>query len=67
MRQKECYGTWNGGQGAIVVVDAEDADSFINFSKERGVEAKKAGKIIEKGSFTVFIRSKFGDKKSLYY
>lgn len=63
----ECYRTWNGGQGALVVVDEESANGFIEFAGRFGVEAQKAGKITEKREYAVSIRSKFGNGETLYY
>ncbi|NCF75210.1 MAG: hypothetical protein GWO87_01850 [Xanthomonadaceae bacterium] len=67
MKAKDCYKTWNGGQGAIVVVDPEEADDFILFAEEFGIEAKKAGRITEKKDYTVSIVSKFGKRETFYY
>jgi phosphoribosylformylglycinamidine cyclo-ligase len=67
MKPEDCYKTWNGGQGAIVVVDPNQADEFILFAGEFGIEAKKAGKITEKRDHTVSIASKFGQGEVFEY
>ena len=60
MSDEECYTTWNGGQGALVVVDSSDADKFVQAAAYANIEAKVAGEIIEKHDFNVGIKSKFG-------
>jgi phosphoribosylformylglycinamidine cyclo-ligase len=68
MSSWECYKTWNGGQGAVVVVDKDKAGEFLRLAKKYGIAAKVAGEILPKQkSFTVAIKSKFGDGKMLYY
>jgi len=63
MSDEECYKTWNGGQGALIVVDEEDAEGFVWAASLAGIEAKDAGVIVEKEKdFTVAIQSKFSDK-----
>jgi phosphoribosylaminoimidazole (AIR) synthetase len=68
MSPRECYKTWNGGQGAIAVVDeGNDTERFLTLAKRFNVEAKVAGRITEKREYTVAIKSKFGDETALYY
>lgn len=64
---KECYETWNGGQGAIVVLDPGEADNFVSFAEDFDIEAKIAGEITKQRDYTVAIRSQFGDGQTLYY
>jgi phosphoribosylaminoimidazole (AIR) synthetase len=67
MSPQECYKTWNGGQGAIVVVDEYEAESFLTLAKNFKVEAKRVGRITERKEHTVLIKSKFGDESLLPY
>lgn len=67
MKPEDCYKTWNGGQGAIVAVDADQADDFVSFSSEFGIEAKVAGEITGKKDHTVSIVSKFGNGEIFKY
>jgi phosphoribosylformylglycinamidine cyclo-ligase len=67
MQAEDCYRTWNGGQGAIVVLDSEQADDFVDFAKTYNIKAQKAGKITEKKDYTVLIHSKFGERGILKY
>lgn len=67
MEEAECYETWNGGQGAIVVVDEEEAPAFVTFAQSFGIDAKMAGRITEPRDHTVAIRSKFKGGNMLYY
>lgn len=61
MRDEECYETWNGGQGALVIVEEEYANSFMIHAKYHGLEARLAGHIMESSSDgpCVSVRSKF--------
>jgi len=68
MSDEECYSTWNGGQGAIVVIDREDVSKFTNLALRKfGLNAKIAGEITEKKDYTVSIKSKFFSGKRIYY
>lgn len=67
MDEAECYSTWNGGQGAIVVIDEQDTKYFIEEARQYKIEAKVAGRIMEKRDYTVAIKSKFGSGQWLYY
>ncbi len=67
MSPRECYKTWNGGQGAIVVVDESEAESFLALAKDFKIDAKRVGRITEREEYTVLIKSKFGDESLLSY
>jgi phosphoribosylaminoimidazole (AIR) synthetase len=66
MSEEECYTTWNGGQGAIVVIDEADEKAFIEGAKNYGIPAQKAGMITEQCDYTVAIKSKFGNEVIKY-
>lgn len=63
----ECYRAWNGGQGAIVVIDEQNVSSFLALATKFGIQAKVAGKITEQRDYTVAIKSKFTSGKMIYY
>jgi len=67
LSDEECYSTWNGGQGAIVVVDQENVKNFLNLAKIFKIEAKVAGQITAKAAYNVAIKSKFLSGKMIYY
>jgi phosphoribosylaminoimidazole (AIR) synthetase len=67
MSPTECYKTWNGGQGAIVAVDENNANQFIKIAGEYGIDAQAAGVITVKKEYTVAIKSQFGDGGMIYY
>jgi phosphoribosylaminoimidazole (AIR) synthetase len=67
MTPRECYKTWNGGQGALAVINPEDKKKFLSLAKGFNIEARVAGKITEKRDYTVAIKSKFGDDEMLFY
>ena len=62
----ECYRTWNGGQGALVVVDQEDEIAFIAHAKRYNIDAQPAGKITRRRKYNVSVKSKF-DGKTIHY
>ncbi|MFA6159843.1 MAG: hypothetical protein WC678_02010 [Parcubacteria group bacterium] len=66
MDSEDCYRAWNGGQGALVVVDRKDVSAFLDLSREFGIEPKIGGYITEKKDYTVKIISGF-DGKPIYY
>jgi phosphoribosylaminoimidazole (AIR) synthetase len=60
LSDRECYKTWNGGQGALVVINPEDVGLFMRNARRFGIEARVAGKISKKmKGYTVKIKSKF--------
>ena len=67
LSDEECYRTWNGGQGAIVVIDNHNVGNFLALADNFGLEAKVAGRITEKRDYTVAIKSKFASGKTIYY
>ena len=62
MTDEECYETWHGGQGALVVIDDCDAFAFTDLAAEFGIEARRAGKITKENKPAVVIKSKFTGK-----
>jgi phosphoribosylaminoimidazole (AIR) synthetase len=66
MPDEECYQAWNGGQGALVVVDLKDVDVFMSNAMAFDVAARVVGKIIPRQSYTVKIKSKFNDVTITY-
>ncbi|MBI3630822.1 MAG: hypothetical protein HY221_00595 [Candidatus Sungbacteria bacterium] len=51
MSDEECYATWNGGQGVLVVVESQkDAERLIVLAKGFGIEAQRCGFIFSFGS-----------------
>jgi phosphoribosylaminoimidazole (AIR) synthetase len=68
MSPKDCYKTWNGGQGALVVIDEPYQKEFIEIAEKNGIAAKVAGTITEKKEkYTVAIHSQFGDGNLIDY
>ena len=61
MNDTECYETWNGGQGVLVVIDSRDVQKFISLAEQFGIQAKHAGVITKRkrGRPTITIKSKF--------
>lgn len=47
MTDEDCLGTFNCGQGALVVVNPEDEGRFIDLAAGYGVTAKRCGRITE--------------------
>lgn len=55
----DCYKTWNGGQGALVVVRPQSVKDFINEAHNFGIEAKECGFIVKHDEPCLIISSKF--------
>lgn len=56
---EECYETWNGGQGVLVVIGSLYEERFLNLAVAHGIEAKRAGEIVKRPRPRVNILSKF--------
>jgi len=69
MTEEECYSTWNGGQGAIVVIEKKDERLFIDTAILYGLQAKKCGEITfsKRSGSAVHIESKFGTGKTITF
>lgn len=67
LSNEECYSTWNGGQGALVVINENDVSLFLDLAMKFGIAAQVAGQITKKKKYTVAIRSKFSSGKMIYY
>jgi phosphoribosylaminoimidazole (AIR) synthetase len=67
MSKEECYETWNGGQGALVVVDEDRVSDFLSLTKETSIQARVAGEITKKAKYNVAIKSKFDKGGWIYY
>jgi len=67
MDDEEAYEVWNGGQGALVVVDENSVRTFINMAKEYGILAKACGRIVKRATPSVTITSKFGSRRIIQY
>lgn len=59
MSSKECYKTFNGGQGALVVVYRDDVSRFLQMAQKFGIDARVAGEITKYEGYDVRIKSKF--------
>jgi phosphoribosylaminoimidazole (AIR) synthetase len=68
MSHEEAYSTWNGGQGAVAVVDNSNVEYMLNLSGVYGIEAQVAGEIVpQNDNFTVAIKSQFEGGGWIYY
>ncbi len=67
MNDTEVYTTWNGGQGMLVVLSADDVDEFVDSAKVYDVMAKPCGEIVPSSSVgtTLVIDSKYKGSKIL--
>lgn len=67
LSDEEAYTTFNGGQGALIVVDAEDEGEFLAAAHGFGIKnAKRVGEIKSRQNYTVRIVSKFNGS-TIYY
>jgi phosphoribosylformylglycinamidine cyclo-ligase len=64
---KELYQVWNGGQGALVVLEEEYVDVFLALAQTFGIEAQVCGEILPSdGSVRLEIVSKFTGETLVY-
>lgn len=66
MNDENIYSTWNGGQGALLVVDENDAESVIEEALQHSLRAKVCGRITAESSPRLVIQSKFSGKEIIY-
>ncbi len=57
---QECYESWNGGQGALVVIDEYNENIFTTAMKSHGIEVRRAGMITEQRDYAVALVPRFG-------
>jgi len=67
LSSEECYSTWNGGQGAIVVIDKKDKNKFLEIARTYSIVAQEVGEITSQKSYTISIKSRFDDGKMINY
>lgn len=63
----EFYEVWNGGQGALLVVDERDAAYCIKRARTFGISAKMAGKITKGKTPNVLITSRLSKGEKVLY
>lgn len=67
MSDEMLYEKWSCGQGALVVLDQQDVDSFCNHAEKFGITAGYAGEITkEKSKSELLINSAFSGSKFLF-
>ena len=66
MSSKECYKTFNGGQGALVVVYRHDVIRFLQMAEKFGIDARVVGEITKYEGYDVRIKSGF-DGEIIHY
>ncbi|PIR92654.1 hypothetical protein COU01_00540 [Candidatus Falkowbacteria bacterium CG10_big_fil_rev_8_21_14_0_10_44_15] len=66
MSDQEAYKVFNGGQGALAVIDAADVKKFIRLAEQFNIEAKACGTITKESSPRVTINSKFNGEKVIF-
>lgn len=59
MTDQQLYEKWSCGQGALIVLDHSNVDSFIKYAEDFGIDAKVAGEITKETKPTLGIISKF--------
>lgn len=63
---KSVYATWNGGQGALAVIDEKNVQTFINEAAKFGLLSKAAGIICKDKSPNVTIKSALSGEKIIF-
>ncbi|HBI40700.1 MAG TPA: hypothetical protein DDY16_07120 [Tenacibaculum sp.] len=59
MTDRDLYETWNGGQGALAIIDESDVKQLIEMADNYGHSARKVGRIIKQDTPEVIINSKY--------
>lgn len=67
MGDEEFYEVWNGGQGMLLVVDADRAEYCINRANDFSIQAKAAGKITKEKLPQVSINSQLTKGVQIVY
>jgi len=62
MSDKQLYEKWSCGQGALIVLDSNQVDQFIEYTKLFDIQAKVAGMIQKSSTPKLSIVSKFSGK-----
>jgi len=63
LSDRELYEIWNGGQGALVVIEEKDAEAFISLGRTFGIDVKKCGRITREKKPQVIIHSMLNGEK----
>ncbi len=66
MDSTACYQTWNGGQGALIVVDQKDVDIVSAHAKRAGIDMQVAGRIVSNQGYAVGLTSRFDGSRVIY-
>lgn len=66
MSSEACYETWNGGQGALIVVDEKSVGTVAEYANRLGIAMRVAGRITKNQGYTVAITSKFDGARVVY-
>lgn len=67
MTDEEAYAVWNGGQGALAVLDEQDVDSFLTRAARYRIRAKVCGRIMKHATPMLRIISKFNKGQMAIY
>lgn len=64
---EEFYEVWNGGQGMLLVIDPENAETVIKRASDFGIQALVAGSITKSTKPEVYINSQLTTGKKIVY
>lgn len=67
MTTVDCYDTWNGGQGALVVIDENDVEDFTLLAEDFKIETRWCGSIIQHPQPFIAIHSEYHGIKGPRY
>lgn len=66
MTDEQLHEKWSCGQGALVVLNIRDVETFIHFAKSYDIEAQIAGEVYQETTPRLSIVSKFSGKSISY-
>lgn len=67
MDDESVHDTWNGGQGALLIVSADDLSFVLDEAEDWGVSAQVCGKVVKRDEPIVRIQSQFTPGKEITY
>jgi len=67
MDDEGSYNTWNGGQGVLLIVSADDVEWILWESSNWGIQALCSGEVVKRDEPFVRIQSKFAQGTEITY
>lgn len=66
MNSEQCYETWNGGQGALIVIDEPELSLVQEIANLCEVDMQVAGRVVPYQGYSVGLTSRFDGTRVIY-